>query len=118
MSEEDRLNCKIVFLGTSAPGKTCIIGRFVYNEFSYNFMATPGASFVSKTIFMKDENQYIKFEIWDTSSGLKYLPLAKILYKNAEVIILVYSITDRRSFDDLKYYVKDIKENGKSDASK
>jgi len=118
MSEEDILNCKIVLLGTSAPGKTCIINRFVNNSFSYNLTATTGASFTSKTIFMKDENQYIKFEIWDMPSGLKYLPLAKIFYKNAEVIILVYRITDRRSFDELKYYVKDIKENGKSDASK
>ena len=118
MSEEDILNCKIVLLGTSAPGKTCIISRFVNNIFPYDLTATPGASFASKTVFMKDENQYIKFELWDTSSGLKYLPFAKVFYKNAEVIILVYSITDRRSFDDLKYYVKDIKENGKSDASK
>ena len=118
MSEEDILNCKIVLLGTSAPGKTAIISRFVCNEFPHNLTATPGANFVPKTVFMKDENQYIKFEIWDMPSGLKYLPLAKVIYKNAEVIILVYRITDRRSFDELKYYVKDIKENGKSDASK
>ena len=76
------------------------------------------ASFAAKTVFMKDEKQSIKFEIWDTPSGLKYLPLAKIYCKKAEVIILVYDITYRRSFDELKYNLKDIKENCKTNASK
>ena len=69
MSEEHILNYKIVLFDTSGPGKTCIIYRYMTGNFSSNILATPGASFTTKTIIMKDENQSIKFEIWDTTGS-------------------------------------------------
>ena len=68
-------------------------------------MSTTGASFASKTMMLEKENQSIKFEIWDTAGQERYRSLAKVFYKNASVCILVYDITRRASFDELKKYL-------------
>ena len=61
---------------------------------------------------MKDYNQSIKFEIWDTAGQEEYRALAKVFYKNAAVCILVYDITRKNSFEELKnYWVNEIKAN-------
>ena len=117
MSEEQTLECKIILLSCGAPGKTCIINRYMSNTF-YIVSTTQGTYYTSKTLFMRDENESIKFGIWDTNGGEKSKLSNRIFFKDADIIILVYDITNRRTFDDLKYYVEDIKENGKSDASK
>ena len=82
-------------------------------------MATPGANFTTKTIFLKDENQSIKFEIWDTAGQEKYRSLAKVFYKNASVCILVYEITRKQSFDELqKYWISEVLNNASKNISK
>ena len=82
-------------------------------------MSTPGANFVTKMIIMEDDNQSIKFEIWDTAGQERYRALAKVFYKNAAVCVLVYDITRKASFDELKnYWVKEIKENALPNVSK
>ena len=61
----------------------------------------------------------IKFEIWDTAGQEKYRALTKIFYKDAAVAILVYDITRRKSFDEIKnYWYNQIKESGKANISK
>ena len=117
--EKQSIPCKVVLIGESGVGKTSIISRYISNTFSSVLMATPGANFTTKTIFLKDENQSIKFEIWDTAGQEKYRALAKVFYKNAAVCILVYDITRRTSFEELKkYWITEIKANASSNASK
>ena len=112
MSENAALQCKIVLIGESGVGKTSIINRYISDTFSPVLTATPGASFATKTVFLKEYNQSIKFEIWDTAGQEKYRALAKVFYKNAAVCILVYDITNKKSFDELKnYWVNEIKSN-------
>ena len=68
---------------------------------------------------MEDENQSIQFEIWDTAGQVRYRALAKVFYKNAAVCVLVYDITRKTSFEELKnYWFREIKENAQSDVSK
>ena len=96
-----------------------IISRYITNTFKSQLMSTPGANFVTKTVIMEDENQSIKFEIWDTAGQERYRALAKVFYKNAAVCVLVYDITRKASFEELKnYWVKEIKENAPQDISK
>jgi len=117
--EKQSIPCKVVLIGESGVGKTSIISRYISNTFSSVLMATPGANFTTKTIFLKDENQSIKFEIWDTAGQEKYRALAKVFYKNAAVCILVYDITRRTSFEELKkYWITEIKANASPNASK
>ena len=112
MSDKAALQCKVVLIGESGVGKTSIINRYISNTFSNVLTATPGASFTSKTLFLKDYNQSIKFEIWDTAGQEKYRALAKVFYKTAAVCILVYDITRKTSFEELKnYWVNEVKAN-------
>ena len=112
-------SCKVTFLGESQTGKTSIINRFISNSFSSVLTSSPCASFTNKTILLKEKNESIKLEIWDTAGQTKYRPLVKVFFKDSSVNLLVYDITNKKSFEELKnYWYKDIKENSKNDASK
>ena len=122
MSEDDSnnaLSCKVVLIGESGVGKTSIISRYTNNTFSSILMSTTGASFATKTLMLEEENQSVKFEIWDTAGQERYRSLAKVFYKNAAVCVLVYDITRKASFDELKkYWINQIKEHGAKNISK
>ena len=105
MSEEGAACCKVVLLGESGVGKTCIITRYINNTFDDNGMSTTGASYVGKSMsFDEYGGKSIKFDIWDTAGQEKYRALTKIFYKDASIAILVYDITRKESFDELKNY--------------
>ena len=119
VEEKRAVNCKVILIGGSGVGKSSIICRYISNTFSSVYMATPGANFTTKTVFFQDENQSIKFEIWDTAGNEKYRYLTKAFYKNAAVYILVYDITRRVSFEELKnYWIPSIKAHIKPSCSK
>ena len=119
MTEEGAKNCKVVLVGESGVGKTSIITRYISNSFKSQQLPTTGANFVSKTVILEDENQSIKFELWDTAGQERYRSLARVFYKNAAVCVLVYDITRKSSFEELKkFWVKEIKENSLPDLSK
>ena len=120
--DEGAMICKVVLIGESGVGKTSIISRYISNTFKSQLMSTPGANFVTKSVVLEDENkneQPLKYEIWDTAGQERYRSLAKVFYKNAAVCVLVYDITRKSSFEELKnYWVKEIKENTPPDISK
>ena len=119
MTDKEALQCKVVLIGESGVGKTSIINRYTHNKFNESETITIGASFIAKTILLKDYNQSIKFEIWDTAGQEKYRSLAKVFYKNAAVCVLVYDITRKNSFEALKnYWINEIKANGHPNLSK
>jgi len=106
---------KVVLLGESAVGKTSIITRFVENKFKQDTMSSLSANFVSKKIEIGN-NKSIKFDIWDTAGQEKYRALAKIFYQDSKIVILVYDITNKNSFNELKnYWYEKVKENSSSD---
>ena len=108
--DEGAQTCKVVLLGESGVGKTCIIARFINNTFEENLISTTGASYAGKTMtFDEFGGKSIKFEIWDTAGQEKYRSLTKIFYKDAGAAILVYDITRQDSFDEIKKYYKLIK---------
>ena len=95
-------NCKIVLLGESGVGKTCIISRYVNGTYDDKSESTNGASYASKTIEIQGRN--LRFDIWDTAGQEKYRSLTKFFYKDATIAILVYDITRKQSFEELKNY--------------
>ena len=117
--DEETLSCKVVLIGQSAVGKTNIIYKFVLNKFNPNHASTLVASFLTKNVLIGEENKGIKYEIWDTAGQERYRALTKVFYKNATVCILVYDITRRASFEEIKdYWVKEIKDNTPPDIGK
>ena len=120
MSEDDNVKaCKVVLLGESGVGKTCIIARFINNIFENNIISTTGASYTGKTMtFDEYDGKSVKFEIWDTAGQEKYRSLTQIFYKDASIAILVYDITSQESFDEIQnYWYEQIKESAPKDIS-
>ena len=56
-------NCKVVLIGETGVGKTCLISRFCHNKFESVFMPTPGASFTSKTLYIDEFDKVIQYEV-------------------------------------------------------
>lgn len=109
--DEEEGSVKVVLIGETGVGKTCIISRYINNIFEDN-VKTNCASFSSKTLtFPEYKNKTIKFEIWDTAGQEKYRALNKVFYKDAAICILVYDVTNKDSFNALKdYYCKQIRD--------
>ena len=116
---KDPIPCKVVLIGETGVGKTSIISRYISNTFSSALTPTPGANFTTKISKFLEYARDIKFEIWDTAGQEKYRSLAKVFYKNSTVCVLVYDITRRASFEELKkYWINEIKLNGSPKISK
>ena len=117
---EDGRNCKVVLLGESGVGKTSIISRFINDTFEEGLVTTTGASYAGKDMVFKDfNNQVVKFEIWDTAGQEKYRSLTQIFYKDSQIAILVYDITNEESFEEIeKYWYQQLKECAPKDISK
>ena len=111
-NEEDDI-CKVVLIGESGVGKTSIIGRFFNGTFEESLMSTNGASYVNRNLtFSEYGNRVVRFEIWDTAGQEQYRSLNQIFYKDASICILVYDITNIKSFNALRdYWIKEIKES-------
>ena len=115
---EEPLKFKVVLIGESGVGKTSILLRYVSNEFNSQQFSTLGLSYVDKIIQI-DNNKKIKLEIWDTAGQEKFRSLAKAFYRNIDVGILVYDVTNKTSFEEIKnYWIKDIKEDNDDNISK
>ena len=104
MTDNNVPSCKIVLLGESGVGKTCIISRYINQVFEGNTISTNGASYAAKTLHFDDYDKSLKVEIWDTAGQEQYRSLTKIFYKDATAAILVYDITRKKSFDEIKNY--------------
>lgn len=99
---------KIVLLGQSCVGKTSIADRFVRNIFIENNNSTIGASFLTKSIKLPNED--VKLDIWDTAGQERYESLATFYYRGADGIIIVYDITDMKSFYSAINWIQKLKE--------
>ena len=106
--------CKVVLLGDSGVGKTCIISRYISGSFDKNITSTNGASYCSKMVKFEELGKNLLLDIWDTAGQEKYRSLTKFFYKDATIVILVYDITREDSFDNLKnYWYNQLQENCK-----
>ena len=110
---EELINYKIILVGDSGVGKTCILMRAVNNKFSDNYQPTIGFEFL--LMYFQVNNIKIKLQIWDTCGQEMYRSLIQGFYRNTAATILVYSKTDRNSFDNLTMWIKDIKNNTEQD---
>ena len=106
---------RVVLFGKQATGKTCIIAQFINGSFDPGAISSLTAQFIRKTIQFAD-GRNITLDIWDTAGQEKYRAIAKIYYKEARAVILVYDITDESSFKEMKeYWYEQVKLYAKKD---
>ena len=98
-------SCKAVLIGESGIGKTCINNRFISKEFISNEVPSSSAIYAHTILIFDDYNgKKIKFDIWDTAGQERFHSLGKILYNDVNVVILVYDITNKKSFEEIQNY--------------
>ena len=108
---EEPIHCKVILVGDSGVGKTSIMGRYI-REFNPSEQATIGASFKS-TLEKVEGKDNIQFEIWDTAGQERYRSVNSIFYQDAFICLMVYDITKKESFENLKnYWYNAVKEHG------
>ena len=108
--EQESIALKIVLVGEAGVGKTSIISQFIDQIFQEDLQASTGGTFSSKTLILNN-GKTIRFDIWDTAGEERYRSLTKLFYKDSNAAILVYDITRKESFDELKsYWANQIKE--------
>ena len=98
---------KTILVGEVGTGKTNIINAITKQKFESNVDSTNAASFLEKVIKVNDKEYPLA--IWDTAGQEKYRSITKIFVKEAKIVIFVYSITDRKSFDGIDYWYDTVK---------
>ena len=107
--EDDRANTiKVILVGDSGTGKTNLITVAAGFEFNSNSLTTTSCSYVQKII--KKEGKEYKMHLWDTIGQEKYRSLTKIFLKDSKIVIFVYDITNKDSFESLVFWKKIIDE--------
>jgi len=96
-------------LGDMYVGKTSLCRQFVSQTFEPNSEPTIRIAFQSKNLNFNGEK--VTLRIWDTAGQEKYRSLAPIYYKGADVAIIVYDVTNEQSFQTLKFWIEQLKEN-------
>lgn len=90
---------KIIILGDSGVGKTSLMNQYVKKAFSNQYKATIGADFLTKEIVIEDK--LVTLQIWDTAGQERFQSLGVAFYRGAEACVLVYDITNPKSFEQL-----------------
>jgi len=97
---------KILTIGESGVGKTCILLRYTDNKFSKHHLTTIGIDFKTKQVNYFDKK--IKLYIWDTAGQERFRNIAQQYYNGADGIFLVYDVTERKSFEKITEWMKTI----------
>ena len=106
---------KIVLIGDTSVGKTNILSKYLSNEFDPDSKATVGVEFGTKDF--KIENNIVKVQIWDTAGQERYRSITNAYYKGAKGSLLVYDITNPKTFESLDKWLSDLKTNGEEKIS-
>jgi len=97
---------KVVLVGESGVGKSCLLIRFSEDKFDDSHVSTIGVDFKIRNIKINDKNY--KIHIWDTAGQERFRTIVSSYYRGAHGIIYIYDIDDRDSFDKLDTWVREV----------
>ncbi|KAG8036556.1 hypothetical protein G9C98_003878 [Cotesia typhae] len=107
---------KLLLIGDSGVGKTCVLFRFSEDAFNTTFISTIGIDFKIRTIEL--DGKKIKLQIWDTAGQERFRTITTAYYRGAMGIMLVYDVTNEKSFENIKNWIRNIEENASADVEK
>jgi len=106
MSSEHDYFFKILLIGDSGVGKSCLLLRFADDSWTETHISTIGVDFKIKTLEIGGKT--VKLQIWDTAGQERFRTITSSYYRGAQGIILVYDCTDRESFNNVKQWMGEI----------
>lgn len=93
---------KVVLVGATMVGKTSIVTRVTSGEFDPEIKSTIGACYASKSFVINERS--VKLHIWDTAGQERFRTLVPMYYRGAKVAIIVFSVDDLKSLEDVEFY--------------
>ena len=105
----DELVYKVLLLGDSSVGKTCFLLRYCDKSFQEAHLSTIGLDYRLKSMTLQNDKN-IKLQIWDTAGQDRFRAITKNYYKGANGIILIYDVTNKQSYENVKNWLTQIKE--------
>lgn len=99
---------KLLVIGDSAVGKSCLLLRFCDDEFTPSFITTVGIDFKIRTIVI--DKKKVKLQIWDTAGQERFKTITHAYYRGAMGIMIVYDVTTESSFHSLHSWLKNVEE--------
>jgi len=97
---------KLLLIGDSGVGKSCLLLRFADDTYTESYISTIGVDFKIRTIQL--EGKTIKLQIWDTAGQERFRTITSSYYRGAHGIIVVYDVTDQDSFNNVKQWLGEI----------
>ncbi|KAI8053166.1 GTP-binding protein ypt1 [Gilbertella persicaria] len=106
MSPEYDYLFKLLLIGDSGVGKSCLLLRFADDTYTESYISTIGVDFKIRTIEL--EGKTVKLQIWDTAGQERFRTITSSYYRGAHGIIVVYDVTDEDSFNNVKQWLQEI----------
>merc|ERR1711988_812318 len=100
---------KLLLIGDSGVGKSCLLCRYSEDVFNSNFITTIGIDFKIRTIEL--DGAKIKLQIWDTAGQERFRTITQAYYRGAMGILLIYDVTHPGSFENVRTWVQNIENN-------
>lgn len=97
---------KLLLIGDSGVGKSCLLLRFSDDTYSETYISTIGVDFKIRTI--KLDGKHIKLQIWDTAGQERFRTITSSYYRGAHGIIIVYDVTDSKSFANVQFWLDEV----------
>ena len=107
------ISFKVIVIGDTGVGKSCISLRATKSIFNEQYMATVGFEYC--TFIARLNGEVLKLQIWDTCGQEMYRSLVSNFYKSSALAFVVYAINDRKSFEDVDEWIDGVRKNANSD---
>ncbi len=107
---EDTPDLKVILVGDSAVGKSKLVERFLQDEYTPQRLSTYALTMYRKNIKLGDGTN-VKTEIWDTAGQEKFSSLHSSYYFNADVCIMVFDITRKQTYLNLKTWYSELRKH-------
>jgi len=107
---------KLLMIGDSGVGKSCLLLRFSDDSFTTSFITTIGIDFKIKTVEI--DGKRVKLQIWDTAGQERFRTITTAYYRGAMGILLVYDITEEQSFLNIRNWIRNIEQHASDSVQK
>ena len=116
MMMSNDIQVKVVIIGNSGVGKSCIISQFAFNMFDQQSSPSLGTLCISKVLEFEKYGKKVNYQLWDTAGQEEFKSMVAIYYKSAKAFIVAYSVDNRKSFEAVNGWIKEVREKAPIDA--